>query len=245
VLKKVEDGSDIRDPDESHSLLAAAIPKVAATTAPPPQATTYGSSNRTAPRNRSDQSSGWVFIGDNRADPLVLVETFLGEDDNDDMPPELILLAANRNKYRGHGKRQSTRCLRSKCKCIKEFVENAVKTLHQILVNAYKGMDDQKEWHIANLKSLFKKGDPSDPSNWRGICLKDMTARIMIATLNKERLLKILAKHGAETQYGSQKARGCQDGLFALRSAPRNSKAQHDLPTWALFSWTSSKLLTL
>jgi hypothetical protein len=87
--------------------------------------------------------------------------------------------------------------------------ENVVKTLHQILVNAYKGMDDQKEWHIANLKSLFKKGDPSDPSNWQGICLKDMTARIMIATLNKERLLKILAKHGVETQYGSQKARVC------------------------------------
>jgi hypothetical protein len=112
---------------------------------------------------------------------------------------------------------------------LKNLSENAVKTLHQILVNAYNGIDDPEEWHIANLKSLFKKGDPSDPSNWRGICLKDMTARIMRATQNK-RLLKILAKHGAETQYGSQKARGCQDGLFVLRSETRR---QHDLP------WTS------
>ena len=116
---------------------------------------------------------------------------------------------------------------------LKNLSASAVKTLHQILVNAYNGIDDPEEWHIANLKSLFKKGDSSDPSNWRGICLKDMTARIMSATLNK-RLLKILAEHGVETQYGSQKARGCQDGLFVLRSA-LETRRQHDLPTWALF----------
>jgi hypothetical protein len=55
----------------------------------------------------------------------------------------------------------------------------------------------------------------------------------MSAALNK-RLLKILPKHGFETQCGSQKARGCQDALFVLRSA-LETRRQHDLPTWALF----------
>jgi hypothetical protein len=52
------------------------------------------------------------------------------------------------------------------------------------------------------------------------------------ASLNK-RLLKILTKHGVETQRGSQKARVCQDGLFVLRSA-LETRRQHDSPTWVL-----------
>ena len=100
---------------------------------------------------------------------------------------------------------------------LKNLSTNAVKTLHQILVNAHNGINDPEEWHIANLKSLFKRGDSSDPSNWRGRCPKDMTARIMSAAPNK-RLLKILEEHGVETQRGLQKARGSQDGLFFLRS---------------------------
>ena len=38
---------------------------------------------------------------------------------------------------------------------LKNLSTNAVKTLQQILVNAYNRIDDPEEWHIANLKSLF------------------------------------------------------------------------------------------
>jgi hypothetical protein len=113
---------------------------------------------------------------------------------------------------------------------LKNLSNNAVKALHQILVKSYNGTVDPAEWHIATLKCLFKKGDSSNPSSWRGICLKDITARITSSILNK-RLLKFFTTHGVETQYGTK---GCQHGLFVLRSA-LETRRQHDLPTWALF----------
>jgi hypothetical protein len=62
---------------------------------------------------------------------------------------------------------------------------------------------DPEEWHIATLKRLFKKGDPLNPTNWRGICLKDMIVRLTSSIFNA-RLIRVLTKHGIETQYGAQ-----------------------------------------
>jgi hypothetical protein len=117
---------------------------------------------------------------------------------------------------------------------LKAASEETKEALLKVLQEFYKGEVDPGEWHEANLTCLFKqKGDAADPSNWRAIALKDMTARIMSAILNA-RLIKVIQVHGIETQYGSQPKRGCQDGTFVLRSA-LSTRRYHNLPTWALF----------
>jgi hypothetical protein len=116
---------------------------------------------------------------------------------------------------------------------LKNLSTEAKQALLRTLQDFYNGAIDPPEWHQSTLKCLFKKGDASDPSNWRGICLKDMTARILSAILNA-RLTKVIQKHGIETQYGSQPERGCQDGLFVLRAA-LTTRRYHNLSTWALF----------
>jgi hypothetical protein len=117
---------------------------------------------------------------------------------------------------------------------LKHLSEKGKEMLLRILQNAFTGATNPPEWRRAILKCLFKnKGDPSNPDQWRGICLKDMTARLLSAIINS-RLLKIIAKHGTEIQYGSQPERGCQDGIFVLRAA-LETRRYHDLPTWALF----------
>jgi exonuclease III len=110
-----------------------------------------------------------------------------------------------------------------------ETVQVLLKLVNEFLDGSY----DPEEWHAAVLKVLFKKGDASNPTNWRGICLKDMTARITSAILCT-RLTKVIQAHGVETQYGSQPKRGTQDGLFVLRSA-LSTRRYHNQPTWTLF----------
>jgi exonuclease III len=117
---------------------------------------------------------------------------------------------------------------------LKALSDDAKETLLEILVECFKGNTDPEEWHTAILRCLHKKKDPSNPANWRGICLKDMTARLMSSIMNS-RLLTIIGKHGTETQYGSQSGRGSTDGTFVLRSAVQ-TRRQHNLPTWVLFA---------
>jgi hypothetical protein len=118
---------------------------------------------------------------------------------------------------------------------LKALSEDAKETLLEILIECYKGDLDPEEWHTAILRCLHKKKDPSNPaSNWRGICLKDMTARLMSSILNS-RLLSIIGVHGTESQYGSQSGRGSTDGTFVLRAAVQ-TRRQHNLPMWVLFA---------
>jgi len=67
--------------------------------------------------------------------------------------------------------------------------------------------------HIQNLTTLCtRKGDPKDPNNWRGIHLKESTAKIVSIIIAK-RLLKQLEQIGAPTLFGQV---GCQEALHAL-----------------------------
>jgi hypothetical protein len=101
------------------------------------------------------------------------------------------------------------------------------------LCDVYNGNTNPPEWHEATLKCLHKKGDATDPNNWRAICLKDMSARLMSGILSA-RLAKVIQDHGVKTQFGSQPGVGCLDGLFTLRTA-LTTRRYHNQPTWALF----------
>jgi hypothetical protein len=111
--------------------------------------------------------------------------------------------------------------------------DTRVMLLLGLLQDFFDGRTDPEEWHMSILKVLHKKGDLHNPTNWRGICLKDMTVRIMSAILNA-RLLKLIDKYGVETQYGSQPHHGTLDGLAILRTA-LETRRYHGQGTWALF----------
>lgn len=61
---------------------------------------------------------------------------------------------------------------------------------------------DFESWHINILSLLYEgKGDSKNPKNWRPICLKETTAKI-ISTVIAKRLLYHLSTIGARTQFG-------------------------------------------
>ena len=105
--------------------------------------------------------------------------------------------------------------------------------LLKILCNVYEGRTDPDAWHEALAKCLHKKGDTSDPNNWRAICLKDTSARLMSGIMNA-RLIQMIQEHGVKAQFGSQPGLGCSDGLYTLRSV-LTTRRYHNQPTWALF----------
>jgi hypothetical protein len=73
----------------------------------------------------------------------------------------------------------------------------------------------------------------SNPTDWRSICRKDMNVRLTSSIFNA-RLIRVLMKHGIETQYGAQPGQGCHDGLFVLQSV-LETRRYHNKETWALF----------
>jgi hypothetical protein len=74
---------------------------------------------------------------------------------------------------------------------------------------------DYDSWHKQNIRSLYKgKGEPKDPNNWRGICLKETTAKV-VSSIIAQRLIKQLDDIGLPTQYGNV---GCQEAIHTLRT---------------------------
>jgi len=87
-------------------------------------------------------------------------------------------------------------------------------------------------WHKTKLTLLYKgKGNHHDPNSWRGICLKETSAKIISAILPK-RLLKNLERTMSKINQFSHI--GCQEALQTLRSALILWR-QHGLETYALF----------
>lgn len=73
-----------------------------------------------------------------------------------------------------------------------------------------------KEWYQAKVISLYKKGDRTNPNNYRGISLLDTTYKIYARMLN-ERLKKIADHLISEEQVGFRKGRSCMDAVFTLK----------------------------
>ncbi len=90
---------------------------------------------------------------------------------------------------------------------------------------------DFDSWHTNILSLLYKgKGDSRDPKNWRPICLKETTAKI-ISTIVAKRLLDHINDIGARTQFGHI---GCQEALHSLRNL-LITRRHHGKETYVLF----------
>lgn len=119
-------------------------------------------------------------------------------------------------------------------RAFKNLSQQGKLSLLQIITKIYKGEQDPIEFHCASLKILHKKGAQSNPSNWRGLALKETSAKLLSSIIN-QRLLKIMAIHGVENQYGAQKGKGCRDGIFTLRAA-LETRRLHNQETWVIFA---------
>ena len=66
-------------------------------------------------------------------------------------------------------------------------------------------------------KNPSKKGNLSNPNNWRGINLLDVVSKIMSLVI-KSRLQYILKSEAIPVQFGASPKTGCPEGYFSLKS---------------------------
>ena len=73
------------------------------------------------------------------------------------------------------------------------------------------------EWHIANVREMFKKGDVSQCSNYRPISLLNLSYKIMAALLLRRLRDAGVDQHLWKSQFGFRAGRGTVDALFVIR----------------------------
>lgn len=75
------------------------------------------------------------------------------------------------------------------------------------------------QWAVAVIKPIYKKGDASDPSNYRGISLLSHLGKLFTSVLNT-RLLILSDKYNTITdaQFGFRPGRSTVDAIFSLQS---------------------------
>jgi hypothetical protein len=69
-------------------------------------------------------------------------------------------------------------------------------------------------------KGIYKT---NDPNNWRGVCLKEFTFKV-ISSIISTRLLAVLAGNSIEEKFASS---GRQQAMHSLRSALRLKSTRH------------------
>ena len=120
------------------------------------------------------------------------------------------------------------------------FSPNAIKALNQdnkkvlfdICSDYFDNHTEIDEWKIGSLKILPKKGDLSNPNNWREINLQDVISKVVSIVITS-RLQSTLEKFGTPLQFGSCPESGCHEGSFSLRTLLQMRK-EHDLESWVM-----------
>lgn len=115
---------------------------------------------------------------------------------------------------------------------LKNLTSKGRRYLHECTVRYWNNEDlHYPEWQSASLRWMYKqKGDSKQPTNYRGIVLQDMTARVMSALLT-ERLKQLLHANGLATQFGEK---GTDQALLALKVALQ-ARREHNQDTHVLF----------
>ena len=91
----------------------------------------------------------------------------------------------------------------------------------------------EPEWETGLLAILAKKGDLSDPGNYRGIMMLEVAYKIL-ANLLHARLEPIMESLDHESQCGFRRHRGCSDAIFTIQQLIAKRR-EHGLETWVLF----------
>ena len=82
-------------------------------------------------------------------------------------------------------------------------------------------------------KNLTKKGDLTNPNNWRVINLLDVTSKVKSIVITS-RLQSVLNIKCIPTQFGSTPKTDCPDRSLSIRSILQTRK-EHDLESWVVF----------
>ena len=91
----------------------------------------------------------------------------------------------------------------------------------------------EPEWETGLLAILAKKGDLSNPGNYRGIMMLEVAYKI-VANLLHARLEPIMESLDHESQCGFRRRRGCNDAIFTIQQLIAKRR-EHGLETWVLF----------
>jgi hypothetical protein len=114
---------------------------------------------------------------------------------------------------------------------LKALREKALEHLTLIIQKFWKGEEDHEVWHTMLMTALYKgKGKTNDPNNWRGVCLKELTSKV-ISSIVSTILLAVLSGNNVEEQFA---ATGCQQAVHIPRAALSTRRA-HDIDTYVLF----------
>ena len=110
--------------------------------------------------------------------------------------------------------------------------EEAFEHVLDVIVRSWKG-EDYDEWTLSKLKILPKKGDLSDPNNWRPIMLLEVLQKTM-SSMFTQRFAQLLDYLGLAEQFGFQKSMGTPDGSFVVRQSI-NVRHEAGKDTYVLF----------
>jgi hypothetical protein len=114
---------------------------------------------------------------------------------------------------------------------LKALPEKALEHLTLIIQKIWKGEEDHEVWHTLLPMALYKeKGKTNNPNNWRGICLKELTSKV-ISSIVSTRLLAVISGNNVEEQFTTI---GHQQAMHSLRAALSIRRA-HNIDTYVLF----------
>ena len=88
--------------------------------------------------------------------------------------------------------------------------------LHELLCDIWEGSPVPDEWTSGTLCPIYKKGDATNPNNWRPVCLLDATYKVLAAII-AARINPMVCNDWLEEQCGCIMNKSCSDAVCSKR----------------------------
>jgi hypothetical protein len=127
-------------------------------------------------------------------------------------------------------------------KAYKAMTTETLQQVHAYVAAFFEGEPDYDRWHASQCVPVPKSVNLSDPNKGRGVMMIDISSKIFSSIMNG-RAFCLLELHGTQFQFGRTPNRGCQDGLFTLKTL-LNAHKNHNLPYHLWHLLTLSRPMT-
>ena len=111
--------------------------------------------------------------------------------------------------------------------------EESFAPFRSLVLQVWDTEDLPEDWETNLLGVLPKKGDLSQPGNYRGIMMLEVAYKVLAILVN-ERLGPIKESLDHESQNGFRSLRGTMDGIFTMKTALKKRR-EHGLESWIIF----------
>jgi hypothetical protein len=100
---------------------------------------------------------------------------------------------------------------------LKKLIDQIAVPLAMVMRTSLKEGSVPEDWRTANVSPIFKKGQSSDPGNYRPVSLTSVTCRLMESII-KDSIVRHLERHGLirATQHGFMRGRSCTTNLLSF-----------------------------